>query len=309
MSSTGTLSPDAYVAAGTPLIAICAGFVVVRCFISVRVCKKLPIDDYISIFGLALVTVAFAMNDVIIKRFTDPTASISWLLMVAVVITVIVAFTLWATKVPILIVYIKIFGIKKWVRYICYTCIAVGVAYICVMGPRFMRCHPGSQSMTELDLAYCVTGTTLTGVISGFIALAEDMLIFILPMPLIYQLRLAPGKRLAVATVFFTGILAIAASVVSLYFKYRAYNGETSDTLATMLCAVLEGTIAIIVGCVPAVKNFWSTIFSSRRYINIKAGRTTSFNNNISRPNPTFQLDDESESTGLSHAHDGLPST
>jgi hypothetical protein len=62
-----------------------------------------------------------------------------------------------------------------------------------------------------------------------------------------------------------------------------------------------------MVGYVPAVKNFWSTIFSSRGYTNTKAGRTTSFNNNISRANPTFQLDDEYELVGLSHAHDGLP--
>jgi hypothetical protein len=62
-----------------------------------------------------------------------------------------------------------------------------------------------------------------------------------------------------------------------------------------------------MVGCVPVVKNFWSTIFSSRRYTNIKVGGTTSFNNTISRPKPTPQLDDEYELMGLSHAHDSLP--
>ncbi|KAI9035719.1 uncharacterized protein KD926_002970 [Aspergillus affinis] len=178
------------------------------------------------------------MNHVIIQRFANPLGSLNWLNRVAVVITVIIALELWTTKAPIMLVYVRLFGIKKWLEYVCYTSLAIsGLAYICAMSPTFMRCDPNAKSATLEDLGYCTTGTTLTGVISGFIALAQDVLIFVLPMPLVYQLHLRPAKKLAVGAVFFSGILGIAASIASLYFKYRAYKGATSDTLSTMLCA------------------------------------------------------------------------
>ncbi|KAK1141314.1 hypothetical protein N8T08_009221 [Aspergillus melleus] len=241
MSAPGTLSPGAYLAAGTPLIVTCAGFVGVRCAMNFRVYKRLLIADYVSMLGFAFVTIAFAMNHVIIQRFANPLGSLNWLNQVrfsfdiltcvwltseqvAVVITVIIAFELWTTKAPIMLVYVRIFGIKKWLEYVCYTSLAIsGLAYICAMSPTFMRCDPNAKSATLEDLAYCTT--------------AQDVLIFFLPMPLVYQLHLRPAKKLAVGAVFFSGILGIAASIASLYFKYRAYKGATSDTLSTMLCA------------------------------------------------------------------------
>ncbi|PWY88423.1 hypothetical protein BO70DRAFT_394133 [Aspergillus heteromorphus CBS 117.55] len=260
MSTKGTLSTGAYVAVGTPLIVLCAGFVALRCWMSYRVYKKLLIADYLSILGCALVTIAFSMNDIIIQRFMNPTHSLNWLNCMAVVITVVIAFELWTTKVPILLLYVKLFGIQKWLRWTCHACLAItGVAYICVMAPTFMRCNPSTTEATLTDLAVCTTGTTLTGVLSGFIALAQDVLIFFLPIPLVLNLHMPRGRKLAVGAVFFTGILGIVASIVSLYFKWEAYTGAVSDTLATMLCAVIEGTTAIMVGCAPSIKQFWST--------------------------------------------------
>ncbi|RAH55102.1 hypothetical protein BO85DRAFT_452005 [Aspergillus piperis CBS 112811] len=261
MSTEDTLSPDAYVAAGTPLIALCAVFVALRCLMDFRVHRRLLIADYLSWLGFAFVTIAFSMNDIIIQRFVNPMDSLNWLNRMAVVITVLIAFELWTTKVPILLVYVSLFGIRKWLRWTCYACIAVsGVAYICVMAPTFMRCNPSITAATLEDLEVCTTGTTLTGVLSGFIALAEDVLILSLPMPLVRTLHLPRQKKLAVMAVFFSGILGIAASIASLYFKWSAYKGTVSDTLATMLCAVIEGTIAIMIGCAPSVKQFWSTM-------------------------------------------------
>ncbi|KAK5997950.1 hypothetical protein PT974_00318 [Cladobotryum mycophilum] len=264
--SAGSLSRHAYLAAGTPLIVLCATFVAIRCFMSFRLFKRLLIDDYISIVGLIFVTVAFAMNDLIIRRFLDPTAPHPWLVKLAVVITVVIAFVLWTTKAPILVVYLKIFNVTRWLVYACYATLTLsGIAYICALSPTFMRCHPSSKSIPVEELLRCVSGTTLTGVISGYIALFQDVIILLLPMPSIYGLHLRLSKKLAIGAVFASGILAIAASIVSLYFKYRAHTGE-SENLARMLCAVIEGTIAVMVGCAPSAKNFWKTFLSPRRY-------------------------------------------
>ncbi|KAJ5101067.1 hypothetical protein N7456_007119 [Penicillium angulare] len=305
--SSSSMSLDAYVAAGTPVIVLCAAFVAVRCFMNLKAYKWLLIDDCmpfgsscegkfnessltttaflldVSFIGLAFVITAFSMNDIIIQRenhfrrtqlreyiltsfdnvsgFNNPVNHLNWLNNFAVIITVIVAFELWTTKIPILLVYIKLFGVRRWLRFVCYGTIALsGIIYVCAMSPTFIRCNTSVKSATLADLEVCTTGTTLTGVISGFVALAEDVLIFFLPIPLVRGLHLPTHKRLAVGAVFFSGILyislsflvitcllfptaddvifsGIVASIVSLYFKYMAYQGATSDTLATMLCA------------------------------------------------------------------------
>ncbi|PLB49070.1 hypothetical protein P170DRAFT_475396 [Aspergillus steynii IBT 23096] len=155
MSAPGTLSPGAYLAAGTPLIVACAGFVGIRCAMNIKVYKKLFIADYVSILGFAFVTIVFAMNHVIIQRFANPLGSLNWLNRVAVVITVIITFELWTEKAPILLIYVRLFGIKKWLEYVCYTNLAISaLAYICAMSPTFMRCDPNAKSATLEDLGY-----------------------------------------------------------------------------------------------------------------------------------------------------------
>ncbi|KAL4905010.1 hypothetical protein BDW74DRAFT_185450 [Aspergillus multicolor] len=261
MSSGSTLSLDAYLAAGIPLIVLCAGFVGLRCWMNFRVYRRFLVADYLSILGWAFVTIAFAMNHVIIQKFINPSNpnSLPWLNRMAIVITIIVALELFTTKVPILLVYIQLFRVHAWLTYTCYACIVFsGLAYTCFMAPTFIKCPGPAETVAALQR--CTAGTTLTGAMSAFVALAQDVVIFGLPMPIVRSLQMPRAKKVVVGAVFFSGVLGIAASIASLYFKWRAYKGMVSDTLATMLCAVIEGTIAIMIGCAPAMKQFWSKI-------------------------------------------------
>jgi len=182
-----------------------------------------------------------------------------------IVITVIVDCALWTTKAPIIFVYVKIFGIKPWLRYTCYfTLVGTALLYLGASVPTFIDCHSYGNEVTPQALGVCVKGTTLTGVIIAFAALVADAIIFVLPIPSIIGLHLAPRKKIAVGVVFCTGILyvlkflsayyalptcillltlglsppysGIAASIVSLYYKWSANNGQRSDTLTAMLC-------------------------------------------------------------------------
>lgn len=128
-----------------------------------------------------------------------------------VAVGVVIAFALWTSKVPILLVYVNIFGIKRWMRWACYTTVVLtGLMFFFSLMPTFLRCRPSNPAMTPEEFQLCVSGTTLTGVITGFIAVFADALIFILPISAIRDLRLPPAKKLALAGVFASGILSVS---------------------------------------------------------------------------------------------------
>ncbi|KAI0482758.1 hypothetical protein GGR56DRAFT_205963 [Xylariaceae sp. FL0804] len=256
------LSRVAYVGVGTVFIVICAAFVTLRLIVALRQHGKLFADDYFSLFGLALIITTFALNDIIIREFTHVT-DLVWIIQMGMVILVLINLTLWACKAPILFLYARIFGVRRWLRWTSYATLAFSaLGLLLSLVPTFARCHPYETPLTAEALVVCTSGTTLTAVIAGFIALAADLVALVLPMPAIRDLHLPTGRKAGLAVVFLSGILGIAASVVSLYYKFQIYLYGTSGTLITMLMSVIECTVAIIVGCAPATKAFWSLYVS-----------------------------------------------
>lgn len=129
-------------------------------------------------------------------------------LQMGIVITVLIAIALWACKAPILLLYVKLFGVHRWLRYSCYLTLALsGVLMIAAMAPTFAWCRFGDEPLQAGVLNTCVHGTTLTGVITGFITTPADVVILLLPMPAIYELRLDSRRKYGLAVVFFSGFL------------------------------------------------------------------------------------------------------
>jgi hypothetical protein len=107
---------------------------------------------------------------------------------------------LWFTKAPILWVYIQLFGVQKWLRWTSYATMAIyGAGLLAALCITFARCQD--------DLPICSTATVLTGVISGFFAIAADVVIFILPIPPIWNLQLPRFKKIGLGIAFSSGIL------------------------------------------------------------------------------------------------------
>lgn len=48
--------------------------------------------------------------------------------------------------------------------------------------------------------------------IHGAVGLAADIFIFILPLPIIYQLNLSTRRKIGLATVFLTGVLYVLST-------------------------------------------------------------------------------------------------
>jgi hypothetical protein len=53
----------------------------------------------------------------------------------------------------------------------------------------------------------CAVSNTLTGVISGFMSVFTDAIMFSLPIPIIRRLKLGLNKKIGLGLTFFSGIL------------------------------------------------------------------------------------------------------
>ncbi|ROW05776.1 hypothetical protein VMCG_05248 [Cytospora schulzeri] len=92
------------------------------------------------------------------------------------------------------------------------------------------------------------------GLVQSVLGILLDLYIFILPLPILYQLKMSKKKRIQVTAVFSTAFLAVIATVLSLVYRvllYKDTNDQTWYLYALLLCTVVELNISIIVSSMP----------------------------------------------------------
>ncbi|KAK7751447.1 hypothetical protein SLS62_006532 [Diatrype stigma] len=209
-ASQGGVSWDVYLGVGATLNVLAAMLVVLRCMTNYSL-SKLGVDDVL----------------------VDPTTPLTLLLKMVVLIAIFVAFTLWSTKAPILALYVKLFGVRKWLRWVCFiTLFVTGLNFIGSFILPIVACDTRSPTPDIAGFQTCQNATVTGGIWSGFISIIEDVIIFCIPIPSIAQLNLKLSKKIGIFVVFFSGIITI------------------------------EANTALMVGCAPAVKAFWVTFIT-----------------------------------------------
>ncbi|KAL9119580.1 MAG: hypothetical protein Q9187_003867 [Circinaria calcarea] len=96
------------------------------------------------------------------------------------------------------------------------------------------------------------------GITMGGFNVASDFYILFLPMPGVWQLQLPLQKKIGICAIFMTGLLACLSSVAGLY--YRTKIDRTADVtwnlVPVLLWVVVELTVGVICGCMPAFASF-----------------------------------------------------
>jgi hypothetical protein len=113
--------------------------------------------------------------------------------------------------------------------------------------------------------------SSLTGVVTGAIAVTTDVVILLLPQRAIYKMQLPLHKKVGLFVVFFTGILAIVASAASLHYKIKLYRESYESVTVSLICTVIECSIALIVGCTPGIYCFGSNFVQSEFFSKLKS--------------------------------------
>lgn len=86
--------------------------------------------------------------------------------------------------------------------------------------------------------------------------LATDVILYAMPLVFTWRLKVSRPQRIAVNLLFALGGLVLGASGARIYCVHRQATRPdfTYRFALTMLCAVIENHIAIIVACAPSIK-------------------------------------------------------
>jgi hypothetical protein len=117
--------------------------------------------------------------------------------------------TMWAAKSAILALYIRVFGTVQWLRRTAYASIVLMVpVYSLNMVVAGVYCMPGRGESWggERSLLRCYSAQWPVIAVGVFSCLA-DLLILLLPFPIITILHIDLRKKVALAAVFGSGLM------------------------------------------------------------------------------------------------------
>ncbi|OCL06346.1 hypothetical protein AOQ84DRAFT_321579 [Glonium stellatum] len=169
---------------------------------------------------------------------------------------------LFLAKAAILLLYLRAFQPKMWLRVGVYITLAIlFCSYFMTVPLVFVYCMPHNGRAWDINVLSNCDHLETPGLVQGAINIAADVTIFILPLPIIFRLHMPTNKKIAVASMFATGLFALIASVLTMYYRTLNVRGiDPSWTgVETYICVQAEVYVAICVSCMPSLARFWKT--------------------------------------------------
>ncbi|KAI2602641.1 hypothetical protein GGR54DRAFT_623453 [Hypoxylon sp. NC1633] len=268
LDQTGDAFGVAFRNAGICLTAVAALFVTVRVANSCsRGNRWLLVDDSLAVIALLLLAGFSAMSYVAaneVQGSGNETLSPTYFAQQSVILTVLARVSMFFSKAPIITLYLRIFGIKTWLRIVCYTTLALLlIYYVVTLSVVGAACSQGNGAGDPNFIEKCIGTTISAGIANGATAVITDIIIMILPLPIIAKLMLPFRQKIGLALIFLTGAFATTASVISLYFKTMSLLGQYTNMTAALFCGTIECSLTIMVSCAPAIHACWSRYVSS----------------------------------------------
>ena len=184
------------------------------------------------------------------------------------------ALGLLGYKTAILLLYVRLFGVNKKFRIACYFVMVFNAGYLLSnIILQIFSCTPVEKYFDPKIPGHCVS-LIPPDIVWGCMSMLSDFAIAILPIPMVWNLKLPRRGKLLLSLVFLSGLIAFAVATA------RWLVGTIDLTVAAdrtylagvaFLISVLEINTGIICGCTPTFRplfRFMKTqahIYRSRR--------------------------------------------
>ncbi|KAI9036935.1 putative integral membrane protein [Aspergillus affinis] len=163
--------------------------------------------------------------------------------------------SLSCTKISILLLYLRIFPVT-WLVGIAWTTIGVIVAWaIATILAGCLICRPFAfnwdQTIPGGSCGNQVTSFTATGVIN----LVTDVVVLVIPMPLLYRLQMATYKKVTLITVFGLGLVTCIISALRIsVLSTMDFNDITFTLPRANIFSGVEPCLAVILSSIPLMR-------------------------------------------------------
>jgi hypothetical protein len=170
------------------------------------------------------------------------------------------------TKCCILLLYLHIFQQIRWFKWACWVLIFVIGAY-CVASviATVFQCSPLARAFDKSIPGSCIDNSQFWYANAGF-SIATDIVILLLPMPLVYGLQIPVGQKVALAGVFCLGIFVVITSCLRVTtLDILATSPDMTYDIENVMWTIIEPNVAIICACLPMLRTFIVRIFPALR--------------------------------------------
>ncbi|EHA58238.1 hypothetical protein MCOR02_010613 [Pyricularia oryzae] len=170
---------------------------------------------------------------------------------------------IFTSKLSVLLMYSMLMPVRNMVLAV--RCCAVFLALYNLSGiiAGFTICQPFSKNwdVSGQEPGHCGDVRLFYQWLSG-INVFCDLLLFLLPMPVLYTLKLAPRKKIVLAALLCVGVLTV---IITIYRQTLLTNMDntnvTGTTLFAFLFSNLEIAFAVILACVPLLRPLFRGTF------------------------------------------------
>ncbi|KAI1073844.1 hypothetical protein F5B20DRAFT_478444 [Whalleya microplaca] len=161
-------------------------------------------------------------------------------------------------KTSILLLYLRIFSVYRWFRLGTYALIA----YIWVWGITEMflgifQCRPIAFQWDKTIAGTCIDQLAYYRWVS-VPNVIHDVAMIIVPAPMIWRLKIATRKKIALTGVFLLACSGCVASFIriSLFFSLDAFSDTTWVSIPLMSWTIAEPGVIFICACMPSLWPF-----------------------------------------------------
>ncbi|VUC27762.1 unnamed protein product [Clonostachys rosea] len=160
--------------------------------------------------------------------------------------------TVSTTKLSILLMYKRIFSIDRSFRFQIWALIGITAGFwISMTISNLLNCIPIQYSWIPSDdeSKYCFNYNEYW-LVCGIVECILDLVILLMPVRVVYGLKLSQGRRIAVAGVFLLGVFVIISGVVKVALSYVPGSRQL-DLTQTSLWSTVHICTGIICACLP----------------------------------------------------------
>ncbi|MCJ1285460.1 hypothetical protein MMC26_004800 [Xylographa opegraphella] len=158
------------------------------------------------------------------------------------------------TKATFFFMYLSIFGPLQWMKVSARLGLVVNTGfYLAVLVANMILSTPRPGQSWQ-QAAFGEQGTLALAIPQAVGGLIIDLFILALPIIAVSKLQLPPRRKLGVMLIFTSGALAVAASILKIYYSYILINTTdlTWASLPVNIVTFTEISVGISCACMPA---------------------------------------------------------
>ena len=158
-------------------------------------------------------------------------------------------------KCCILLLYLRLFQVVSWFRLSCWALLAI-VATYCFSSivVTIFQCNPVIRAFDKDTPGQCIDTAKFWFANAGF-SIATDIIILLLPLPLVWRLEIPRTQKVALVAVFAVGIFVVVTSCLRVTtLDLFATSPDNTYNIANVMWTIIEPNVAVVCSCLPILR-------------------------------------------------------